>query len=222
MRVLAATNQPLDGAVQHGRFRNDLMYRLKILHLELPPLRDRIGDAERLAEHFVRVLCSRYGLPLKRFDDATLAWMRSYRWPGNVRELENWVHRQLLMADDLTIRAMLGTDGDTDTDDAVQTAQPFAIATVPTATGRTATRQQPASTRRTASSTGTATAADVFCLVSVLRLLRARPDALRVGRPRLREHGIVVSPPRQLTPIVAAGPVGCPRADASRPPARGP
>jgi two-component system response regulator GlrR len=120
VRVLAATNQPLADAAQQGRFRGDLMYRLKILHLELPPLRERPGDAERLAEHFVRVLCAKYGLPLKRFDAATLAWMRSYRWPGNVRELENWVHRQLLMADGLTIRAVLDTGCDDETDDGAE------------------------------------------------------------------------------------------------------
>jgi len=118
VRVLAASNQPLTDATQQGRFRCDLMYRLKILHLELPPLRARIGDAERLAAHFVRVLCAKYGLPLKRFDDATLAWMRGYGWPGNVRELENWVHRELLMADGLTIRAMLDARGADSRDDA--------------------------------------------------------------------------------------------------------
>ena len=107
VRRVAATNQPLADATQQGRFRCDLMYRLKILHLELPPLRARSGDAERLAQHFVGVFCAQYRLPVKTFDTATLAWIRSYAWPGNVRELENWVHRELLMADGLTIRAML-------------------------------------------------------------------------------------------------------------------
>lgn len=107
VRVIAATNLPLAEATQRGLFRSDLMYRLKILHLELPPLRERDGDAELLAGHFVRGLCTHYGLPAKTFDPATLAWMRSYRWPGNVRELENWVHRHLLMADGSTIHAPL-------------------------------------------------------------------------------------------------------------------
>jgi two-component system, NtrC family, response regulator GlrR len=108
-RLVAATNQPLAGAVQQGRFRCDLMYRLKILHLELPPLRERVGDAEQLAQHFVIQLCAKYRLPPKRFDAATLVWIREHAWPGNVRELENWVHRALLMADGLTIRATLDT-----------------------------------------------------------------------------------------------------------------
>ena len=107
VRLVAATNQPLAEAMQLGQFRSDLMYRLKILHLVLPPLRARVGDAERLAQHFVTHLCAEYRLPLKTFDAATLAWIRGNDWPGNVRELENWVHRELLMADGLTIHAAL-------------------------------------------------------------------------------------------------------------------
>ena len=99
VRMVAATNQPLVDAIVEGRFRSDLMYRLKILHLQLPPLRARIGDAEQLAEHFVRVFCAKYHLAIRSFDAATLDWIRSQRWPGNVRELENWVHRHLLMGD---------------------------------------------------------------------------------------------------------------------------
>jgi two-component system, NtrC family, response regulator GlrR len=108
VRLIAATNQPLADALQQGRFRSDLMYRLKILHLELPPLRERPGDAEQLAQHFVRVFCAKYRMPVKTFDAATLAWIRRHPWPGNVRELENWVHRELLMGDSLTICATQG------------------------------------------------------------------------------------------------------------------
>lgn len=105
VRVIAATNQPLSAMVQDGRFRCDLLYRLKILHLALPPLRMRTGDAELLARRFVGTLCEKYKLPRKQFDAATLAWIRDYAWPGNVRELENWVHRELLMAEGPTICA---------------------------------------------------------------------------------------------------------------------
>ena len=105
VRLIAATNQPLAEATRLGRFRGDLMYRLKILHLELPPVRDRPGDAERLARHFAGVFCAKYRMPVKTFDAATLAWIGRHPWPGNVRELENWVHRELLMADGLTIHA---------------------------------------------------------------------------------------------------------------------
>lgn len=103
VRLVAATNQPLDQVTQEGRFRADLMYRLKILHVRLPALRERPEDAELLARHFVDVFCARYGLPAKCFDAATLDWLRSQPWPGNVRELENWVHRELLMADGAVI-----------------------------------------------------------------------------------------------------------------------
>jgi DNA-binding NtrC family response regulator len=107
VRIIAATNQPLGDAIRQGRFRTDLMYRLKILHLELPPLRDRFGDAEELARHFVGVFCARYQMLDKTLDADALAWIRGYQWPGNVRELENWVHRELLMSDSLMIRANL-------------------------------------------------------------------------------------------------------------------
>jgi two-component system response regulator GlrR len=106
VRLIAATNQPLADATQHGRFRGDLMYRLKILHLELPALRARGGDdVVELALHFVARLCVKYRMPLKHFHAATLLWLRAQAWPGNVRELENWVHRELLMAEGATIQA---------------------------------------------------------------------------------------------------------------------
>ena len=113
VRLIAATNQPLADVVQQGRFRGDLMYRLKILQLVLPPLRERTGDALRLAQHFVGLLCLKYRLPLKGFDVTTIEWMSRHPWPGNVRELENWVHRELLMADGLTIGAMLSSGSGT-------------------------------------------------------------------------------------------------------------
>ncbi|WP_293637174.1 sigma-54 dependent transcriptional regulator [Polaromonas sp.] len=105
VRVIAATNQALSGIMQNGHFRCDLLYRLKILHLVLPPLRARTGDAELLARQFLCTLSDKYKLPRKNFDTATLAWIGNYLWPGNVRELENWVHRELLMEDGPTICA---------------------------------------------------------------------------------------------------------------------
>lgn len=103
VRLVTATNQPLDMAVEGGCFRADLMYRLKILHVRLPALRERPGDAELLAHHFLEAFCAKYGLPGRRFDEVTLEWLRRQPWPGNVRELENWVHRELLMADGNTV-----------------------------------------------------------------------------------------------------------------------
>jgi len=99
VRVIAASNRNLDLQVEAHEFRLDLLYRLKLLHLTLPPLRERYGDAELLAEHFVRVGAARFNRPALTFDSATLAWFAGYDWPGNIRELENLVQRGLLLAE---------------------------------------------------------------------------------------------------------------------------
>jgi DNA-binding NtrC family response regulator len=99
VRIVAATNRPLAGLVRQGQFREDLLYRVKVMYLRLPPLRDRRGDPELLAEHFVSRLSRRYRRPEKRFHPRTLQWLDRYRWPGNVRELENVVAREFLLAD---------------------------------------------------------------------------------------------------------------------------
>ena len=99
VRIVAASNANLTQRAEAGRFRMDLLYRLKILFLELPPLRERPGDAVLLAEHFVRACSERYDQPMKTFHPDTLEWIASYPWPGNIRELENWVYREFLLAD---------------------------------------------------------------------------------------------------------------------------
>jgi len=100
VRIIAAANRPLESAVADGGFRRDLLYRVNILVLAIPALRDRPGDAELLADHFVRKFAAKYNLGARRLHPETRRWMRTYDWPGNVRELENLVHRQLLLADD--------------------------------------------------------------------------------------------------------------------------
>jgi DNA-binding NtrC family response regulator len=99
VRLIAAANRPLEDLVVGQLFRADLLYRLKVLTLLLPPLREREGDVELLAQHFIAQFAAKYGLPIKPVAPGTLHWMRSYGWPGNVRELENWVHRRFLMCD---------------------------------------------------------------------------------------------------------------------------
>jgi two-component system, NtrC family, response regulator GlrR len=99
VRLIAAANRPLDLLVTRGLFRADLLYRLQVLTLVLPPLRDRDGDVELLAGHFIAQFAAKYGLPGKVITPETLRWMQGYAWPGNVRELENWVHRRFLMCD---------------------------------------------------------------------------------------------------------------------------
>jgi len=100
VRVLAATNRDAIDAVRDGRLREDLMYRLAVFPIALPPLRERDGDTELLAEHFLQNLNVEGGTA-KRFSRAALTTIRAYHWPGNVRELKNAVHRAFIMAEDV-------------------------------------------------------------------------------------------------------------------------
>jgi len=99
VRVIAASNQNLQTLVAEGRFRQDLLYRLNIFELWIPPLRRRPEDIELLAKHFIDTFSGKYGIDAKRLHPATLEWLRQHDWPGNVRELENWVHRKVLLAE---------------------------------------------------------------------------------------------------------------------------
>jgi two-component system response regulator HydG len=91
-RVLAATNRDLAMMVEQGRFRKDLYFRLNVVNLRIPPLRDRRGDIASLAMHFLKRMQRESGLD-RRFSDETLRVMAEYDWPGNVRELENAIER---------------------------------------------------------------------------------------------------------------------------------
>ena len=105
VRIIAAANQELESLVHDGRFRRDLLYRMNIFVLWIPPLRSRPADIEFLAHHFIRQFSDRYRIAPKRLHPATLEWLRRHDWPGNVRELENWIHRELLLADGEEIRS---------------------------------------------------------------------------------------------------------------------
>jgi DNA-binding NtrC family response regulator len=97
VRILAATNRDLDTAVREGAFRADLLYRLRVLTVELPALRVRGDDVTLLARHFLARLAERYGLGDLRLSAAALAALQAYPWPGNVRELANVVERTALL-----------------------------------------------------------------------------------------------------------------------------
>ncbi len=97
VRVLAATNRDLQAEVEAGRFREDLYYRLNVLHLHLPPLRHRIDDIPELARHFADRTCTKFGIPAKRLTPDALRVLQAYRWPGNVRELENIIERTVAL-----------------------------------------------------------------------------------------------------------------------------
>jgi transcriptional regulator with PAS, ATPase and Fis domain len=103
VRVIAATNRPLDEMVADGRFREDLLYRLKVISLVLPPLRDRLADIPLLSSQFLRVFAERHGLPARRLSDEASALLQSHDWPGNVRELRNVIEGALVMADGVEI-----------------------------------------------------------------------------------------------------------------------
>jgi len=103
VRIISATNRSLPELVGEGLFREDLFYRLQVVDVEIPPLRERGEDIEVLAEHFLREFSHRYQEPEKRIHAITLRWMREHPWPGNVRELENYLHRVFVMTDGTSI-----------------------------------------------------------------------------------------------------------------------
>ncbi len=93
VRVIAATNRELMAAVGEGSFRQDLYYRLNVLPINVPPLRDRRDDIDRLAYFFMEKTCEQLGTPLKKLSADAIELLRKYDWPGNARELENVIER---------------------------------------------------------------------------------------------------------------------------------
>ena len=104
VRIIAATNRAPHEAVAQGKLREDLLYRLNVFPIELPPLRDRLDDVPLLARHFLEDISRREGTA-RRFDESALRRLVTYPWPGNVRELRNAVHRAYVMADGESIDA---------------------------------------------------------------------------------------------------------------------
>jgi DNA-binding NtrC family response regulator len=99
VRVVAATNSNLEQLVESGRFRADLYYRLQVIQLFLPPLRDRREDIPALIEHFIAKYNDRNGRSIKYVDQETMQLLMKYGWPGNIRELENVIERGVVLAD---------------------------------------------------------------------------------------------------------------------------
>lgn len=98
IRILATSNRNLDEAVKEGIFREDLLFRLNVVNLHLPPLRQRPNDISRLAEHFAHHYCNLNGIPPRGFSKESMQALIAYQWRGNVRELENTIHRAVLLA----------------------------------------------------------------------------------------------------------------------------
>ncbi len=99
VRIVAATNRDLEAAVKAGSFRQDLFFRLNVLALHLPPLRDRGDDAVLLASFFIKKYCQQFGLPEKTLMAPARALLKKYQWPGNVRELENVLQKAILVSE---------------------------------------------------------------------------------------------------------------------------
>lgn len=109
VRIVAATNRDLDAMVAEGTFRLDLLYRLNVISITLPPLRERQEDLEDLANGFIRRYAADYGRPTRRLSAAALSKLRTYAWPGNVRELQNMMERAVILGRDEEIGADLLT-----------------------------------------------------------------------------------------------------------------
>jgi transcriptional regulator with PAS, ATPase and Fis domain len=103
-RIVAATNRNLNWLVKEGRFRKDLYYRLSILQIETPPLRDRPEDITELTNHFIKNISEKFGRAIKAPSNELLARLSSYDWPGNVRELQNSLERAIILSEDGNLR----------------------------------------------------------------------------------------------------------------------
>ena len=98
VRVIAATNRDLNAAVGNGTFRQDLLYRLNVFPIEMPPLRERKDDILMLVEYFVQRYANRAGRNIRSIDQKTLDLLQSYDWPGNIRELQNVIERSIILS----------------------------------------------------------------------------------------------------------------------------
>ena len=104
-RLICATNEDLEEIVRQGRFREDLYYRINVVPIFVPPLRERDGDLPLLADHFLRIFCAAAKKPVKNMQNDVMEILEDYPWPGNVRELENVIQRLVLMNNSATITA---------------------------------------------------------------------------------------------------------------------
>jgi formate hydrogenlyase transcriptional activator len=107
VRVIAATNQDLWGMVQERKFRADLYYRLNVIPITLPPLRERRSDIPLLAAHFVRKFAERQSKPIPHIPDDVMAALSNHDWPGNIRELQNFIERAVIMTTGTVLRPRL-------------------------------------------------------------------------------------------------------------------
>ncbi len=212
-RVVAATNINLEDAIKAGKFREDLYYRLNVLCISMPPLRDRGDDIQLLATFFLRKFSSELKLPKLGFHDSALEKMQRYRWPGNVRELISTIRRAVVMAEgrwimasDLTFAESTGADqGVPDLATARQALEEKLM--------REALRINGGNIKRAAKELGVSR----VTLYRMMEKYRIDPEQRAVAR--LGNGRIAPMPPKALRPPVRpAKPVsGAPRSDPARP-----
>jgi two-component system response regulator PilR (NtrC family) len=134
VRILAATNRDLKTEVAAGTFREDLYYRLNVLPIRIPPLRERPEDVPVLAEHFLRHYSERFGKHFERLGDDARRLLTDYGWPGNIRELKNMMERVALLEDgrELEIGQIpLGRSEEQETLDVIRSIEQAITATIP-------------------------------------------------------------------------------------------
>ena len=112
-RIVAATNRDLEEQIREGGFREDLYFRLNVIRIHIPPLRERPEDLVALAQRLLREFAAELGSPVRGFSEGALARLRAHRWPGNVRELRNAIERSVLMVEGTRVRAGDLAVGDT-------------------------------------------------------------------------------------------------------------
>ena len=100
VRIIASTNRPIEQMMEEGKFREDLYYRLNVININLPPLKERMEDIPLLIDYFMEKKCGELKIPLKRLSKNTMEKIFDYHWPGNVRELENELERLIVLAGD--------------------------------------------------------------------------------------------------------------------------
>ena len=104
IRLICASNMPIHEMVSNNSFREDLLYRINTVEIQLPPLRERPGDIPLLVDHFLKVYCKKYKVSQKRIHAAASKKLEKYRWPGNVRELQHAIERAVIMSDSIILR----------------------------------------------------------------------------------------------------------------------
>jgi two-component system response regulator AtoC len=173
VRIIAATNRDLHAMMQAGRFREDLYYRLQVIEIRVPPLRERREEIPSLVEFFLRRYAQRYGRPLARPSASLRSALAHYSWPGNVRELENVVKRFVILQDENLVMADLSRARAIDTAPPPAAAEPVVAAPIAAVT--------PPAAPPTAAAADAASDADAFKLPELARAaaMTAERDAIQ-------------------------------------------